>query len=77
MGRLGQVVVGTGTEDDFVPARHSLATFAHPWLTTAASTLVLGLSLLLIPSIGAEFMPHLDEGALWVRATMPYTISFD
>ena len=34
-------------------------------------------SLLLIPFIGAEFMPHLDEGALWVRATMPYTISFD
>jgi cobalt-zinc-cadmium resistance protein CzcA len=22
-------------------------------------------------------MPHLDEGALWIRATMPYTISFD
>jgi cobalt-zinc-cadmium resistance protein CzcA len=22
-------------------------------------------------------MPHLDEGALWVRATLPYTISFD
>jgi cobalt-zinc-cadmium resistance protein CzcA len=22
-------------------------------------------------------MPHLDEGALWVRATTPYTISFD
>ncbi len=35
------------------------------------------LSLLLIPAVGAEFMPHLDEGALWVRATMPYTISFD
>jgi cobalt-zinc-cadmium resistance protein CzcA len=34
-------------------------------------------SLLLIPFIGAEFMPHLDEGSLWVRATMPYTISFD
>ncbi|HEY7976960.1 MAG TPA: efflux RND transporter permease subunit, partial [Rhizomicrobium sp.] len=32
---------------------------------------------LLIPFIGAEFMPQLDEGALWVRATMPYTISFD
>jgi cobalt-zinc-cadmium resistance protein CzcA len=32
---------------------------------------------LLIPRIGAEFMPQLDEGALWVRATMPYTISFD
>ena len=22
-------------------------------------------------------MPHLDEGALWVRATTPYTISFE
>jgi cobalt-zinc-cadmium resistance protein CzcA len=38
---------------------------------------VFAASLLLIPMIGAEFMPHLDEGALWVRATMPYTISFD
>jgi len=34
-------------------------------------------SLLLIPYIGGEFMPHLDEGALWVRATTPYTISFE
>jgi cobalt-zinc-cadmium resistance protein CzcA len=50
---------------------------ARVWLTTLASALLLGLSLLLIPRIGAEFMPHLDEGALWVRATMPYTISFD
>jgi cobalt-zinc-cadmium resistance protein CzcA len=50
---------------------------AHPWGTTLASALLLGASLLLVPSIGAEFMPKLDEGALWVRATMPYTISFD
>ncbi len=35
------------------------------------------LSLLLIPLIGSEFMPHLDEGALWMRATAPYTISFE
>ena len=35
------------------------------------------LTLLMIPGIGAEFMPHLDEGAIWVRATMPYTISFE
>jgi cobalt-zinc-cadmium resistance protein CzcA len=53
------------------------ACLAHPWLTTLASAILLGLSLLLIPRVGAEFMPKLDEGALWVRATMPYTISFD
>ena len=34
-------------------------------------------SILIALSLGAEFMPHLDEGALWVRATMPYTISFE
>jgi cobalt-zinc-cadmium resistance protein CzcA len=50
---------------------------AHPWATTLGSAVLLAGSLLLIPRIGAEFMPHLDEGALWVRATMPYTISFD
>jgi heavy metal efflux system protein len=50
---------------------------AHPWGTTLASLILSAASLLLIPRIGAEFMPHLDEGALWVRATMPYTISFD
>jgi cobalt-zinc-cadmium resistance protein CzcA len=50
---------------------------ARPWLTTAATAAVFVVSLALLPFIGAEFMPHLDEGALWVRATMPYTISFD
>ncbi len=50
---------------------------ARPWKTTFASAALLAGSLLLVPFIGAEFMPHLDEGALWVRATMPYTISFD
>ena len=41
------------------------------------ASLIFGATLLLIPFIGGEFMPHLDEGALWVRATMPYTISYE
>ena len=41
------------------------------------AVLIFGATLLLVPTIGGEFMPHLDEGALWVRATMPYTISFE
>jgi len=53
---------------------HSLA---RPRATIAVSALLLLLSLLVFADVGAEFMPHLDEGALWVRATMPYTISFD
>jgi cobalt-zinc-cadmium resistance protein CzcA len=48
-----------------------------PKLTILLAALIFGASLLLVPYIGGEFMPHLDEGALWVRATMPYTISFE
>src|ERR1041385_5804088 len=47
---------------------HSLS---RPRGTIAASALLLLASLLLFADVGAEFMPHLDEGALWVRATMP------
>ncbi len=57
--------------------RHLDWCLRHKRLVVAGS---LGIFVLTIPlwlSLGAEFMPKLDEGALWVRATMPYTISFD
>jgi cobalt-zinc-cadmium resistance protein CzcA len=49
----------------------------RPWLTMLVATIIFAASLLFVPFIGGEFMPHLDEGALWVRATMPYTISYE
>jgi cobalt-zinc-cadmium resistance protein CzcA len=49
----------------------------RPKLTMVIATAIFAATLLLVPYIGGEFMPHLDEGALWVRATMPYTISFE
>src|ERR1700690_2941998 len=49
----------------------------RPKLTMLVATLIFGATLLLVPFIGGEFMPHLDEGALWIRATLPYTISFE
>jgi heavy metal efflux system protein len=32
---------------------------------------------LLIPRLGTEFLPHLEEGNLWIRAAMPPTISLE
>ena len=49
----------------------------HPKITLLAGVLIFGSTLLLVPFIGGEFLPHLDEGALWVRATLPYTIGFE
>lgn len=44
-------------------------------LGVAAGSLVL--TLLLISFIGGEFMPKLEEGNLWVRATLPQDVSFE
>ena len=48
----------------------------HRAITLGIALAIFAPVLLLVPMIGGEFMPHLDEGALWVRATMPYTISW-
>ena len=45
-------------------------------------TLALGVALLvlmavILPQLGTEFLPKLDEGNLWIRATMPATISIE
>ncbi|MEO7104482.1 MAG: efflux RND transporter permease subunit, partial [Gemmatimonadaceae bacterium] len=50
---------------------------AHAKTVVWASVAIGVACLLLVSQIGGEFMPKLDEGALWVRATMPYTISFE
>ncbi len=43
-----------------------------------ASALVLWVAALAaLQSVGGEFMPALEEGNLWVRATMPVDIAFD
>jgi cobalt-zinc-cadmium resistance protein CzcA len=50
---------------------------ANRGIVIVGSTVLFAVSLGMLPYIGGEFMPKLDEGALWVRATMPYTISFE
>jgi heavy metal efflux system protein len=43
----------------------------------AAAAVFLLASLALFSAIGAEFMPKLEEGNLWVRAALPQDVSFD
>src|SRR6266852_1020501 len=49
---------------------------ARPVLTIVLTVAALPASLAAVPFLGGEFMPKLEEGNLWVRATMPNTISF-
>lgn len=50
---------------------------AHRTVVVLSAGAVLAVTLLAMPFLGGEFMPALEEGNLWVRATMPVDISFD
>ena len=39
--------------------------------------LSIGTFLLIAPRLGSEFLPHLEEGNFWIRASMPTTLSLD
>ena len=46
-------------------------------VTLGGMAVIAVLALLALRSLGLEFLPHLEEGNLWVRATMPPTISLE
>src|SRR5215470_12463440 len=52
------------------------ATLARPALTICVATLALIATGATLPLLGGEFMPKLEEGNLYVRASMPNTISY-
>jgi cobalt-zinc-cadmium resistance protein CzcA len=49
----------------------------RPVLVIGLAIAVLVLTLSLVPLIGGEFMPALEEGNIWMRTTMPVDISFE
>jgi cobalt-zinc-cadmium resistance protein CzcA len=58
--------------------RHSVTwTVHHRWVMVGVSVMVVCGSVYLAFGglIGSEFLPHLDEGAIWVRGTLPTSVS--
>jgi cobalt-zinc-cadmium resistance protein CzcA len=47
----------------------------HPVLVLAAAVTVLGGTLALVPRLGSEFLPELNEGSVWVNLSLPAGIS--
>lgn len=58
---------------------HGILTWAldHRTLVVAFAAGLLVVTFVVLQFLGGEFMPALEEGNLWVRATMPVDISFD
>ncbi|HXB93806.1 MAG TPA: CusA/CzcA family heavy metal efflux RND transporter, partial [Puia sp.] len=51
--------------------------FKHKRLTLIVTTIVIAIGLYAFKFLGTEFLPELNEGSIWVRATLPYSISLD
>ncbi|MGO9113738.1 MAG: efflux RND transporter permease subunit [Thermoguttaceae bacterium] len=47
----------------------------HRWLTVLFFGVLIGGTACLLPYLGGEFMPQLEEGNLWIRDTAPLNIS--
>jgi len=47
----------------------------HPYLTLAVILLVMAAGLSQFPRLGGEFLPKLEEGNIWARATLPLSTS--
>ena len=49
----------------------------YRYVTLGVMGALLAFTLVLIPTLGGEFMPQLEEGNLWIRAVMPRTVSLE
>ncbi|MGZ3939358.1 MAG: efflux RND transporter permease subunit, partial [Flavisolibacter sp.] len=52
-------------------------TYHHKRLTLMVSVCVVAVGLFLFRFLGTEFLPELDEGAIYIRATCPLSISLE
>lgn len=50
---------------------------AHKRMTIAVTTLVAAVGLWCFTLLGTEFLPQLNEGSIYIRATLPQSISLD
>jgi cobalt-zinc-cadmium resistance protein CzcA len=58
-------------------ARPAAGMIERPWRAAVLVVLVVGLAAGAFPFLGGEFMPKLEEGNVWVRATLPTSISLE
>ncbi len=50
---------------------------ANRILTVGGAALLMALAILAARGLGLEFLPHLEEGNFWIRATMPLSVSLE
>jgi cobalt-zinc-cadmium resistance protein CzcA len=52
-------------------------TYKHKRISVLAATVIVAFGLFLFRFLGTEFLPELDEGAIYIRATCPLSVSLN
>ena len=63
---------------DWLDARYApllSRAIGHPWLTVAIALAIFGATLLVVPRLGTEFLPELDEGSITIQAVRDPSVS--
>jgi cobalt-zinc-cadmium resistance protein CzcA len=83
---LSSFLLSKNLRESYNPVWESIRAFYHclfvriinwPRLTLAIILLIVAGALSLFPYLGGEFLPHLEEGNIWARATLPLSSSLD
>ena len=83
---LSAMAYGRGFRESANPAWNAISRFYHglivrslerPRRTLAILGSVIAAILCLLPFLGGQFLPKLEEGNIWARATLPLDVSFD
>jgi heavy metal efflux system protein len=70
-----ETLIVRGIRRVYTPILHW--SLGHRKISVTIGAVFLGLTGLLGSQLGSEFLPALEEGNLWIRATMPATISLE
>lgn len=70
-----ETVIVRSLRKAYTPVLHW--SLSHLKVAVTAGLIFLGLSVLAASRLGSEFLPALEEGNFWIRASMPPTMSLD
>ena len=52
-------------------------TYRNMFVSVVASFIIIAIGLFSFRFLGSEFLPELDEGSIWLRVQLPYSVSLD
>jgi cobalt-zinc-cadmium resistance protein CzcA len=83
---LIRLLLNKNVQEKYNPVVHFLTehmmrgfdlTYSHKRITLTTAFTIIAIGLCSFKFLGSEFLPEINEGAIWLRAQLPYSVSLD